>query len=168
MSARAYYVEGVEVVNTGGESCASCDIRPAVGRSISGLAVCQRCAAWAESESAGIAAEKELARERREARESERIARIGKRFPEIAERLARAADDMRERAIAVKRAATRFACGHDRTPENTYQNQRGRTACRECRRIQNVKNKRQARRREQLRLRRRDEQHGANPFFEAP
>lgn len=161
-----YFVHGVELVNCGGETCCACD-RPAVGYT-NAHPICATHAGMAAVMADEYAREREDGEKRRAAMEADRIARVGQRFPEIAARLTLVADDMRERAVAVKLAATRFACGHDRTPENTYQNQRGRVACRECRRVQNIKNKRQARRREQLRLRKRTEHDGANPYFEAP
>lgn len=43
MTARAYFVDGVALVNTGGELCESCGKRKAVGPSISGSLLCVVC-----------------------------------------------------------------------------------------------------------------------------
>ena len=57
MNRGRYFVEGVELVNVGDSFCESCGFRKAVGRSVSGLAICATCARDAS------AAANELARE---------------------------------------------------------------------------------------------------------
>jgi hypothetical protein len=55
-AARGYFVDGVELVGVR-EVCECCDRRPAVGRSISGLAICAPCARDASQAAAELARE---------------------------------------------------------------------------------------------------------------
>jgi hypothetical protein len=67
-AARGYFVDGVELVNVGGETCSACD-RPAIGRSVSGHLICATHAGWAAREA------RELAREKKES--AKRVAKNG-------------------------------------------------------------------------------------------
>lgn len=68
MTARAYFVHGVQLVNTGGEMCEMCEAcgeRKAVGRSIRGHVLCQRCAGLHSELAEELAQEVEASKARR-------------------------------------------------------------------------------------------------------
>lgn len=67
MTARAYHVHGVELVNCGADLCSACD-RKAVGTTISGHLVCARHAGMAAQLADEYAQERDDASERREQR----------------------------------------------------------------------------------------------------
>jgi hypothetical protein len=76
MTARAYYVDGVQLVNVGGELCESCEQRPGVGHSIGGSVICARCAGWAAREASEYAAEVEASRRRRADSQADDIIKV--------------------------------------------------------------------------------------------
>lgn len=146
-----YFVHGVALVNTGGESCCACD-RPAVGY-LNAHPICARHAGWAAQEADELAAEMEASRQRR-AERSDRDRPIVRRVlarletTAVVTKRTRGAEAARRRADAL----THFTCGHARTPENIYTRTDGRRACRECRRVRSTESKRKARTRERERL----------------
>lgn len=142
MTARAYFVDGVQLVNVGGELCESCEQRPGVGHSLGGSVICARCAGWAAREASEYAAEVEASKARRAAKHDETkaiIARVNEAFinslpSREVQRRVRVAEAAK--ASNHKRAGTspgHYACGHQRTRANTYKNSAGRPFCRQCR-----------------------------------
>jgi len=154
MTARAYYVDGVQLVNVGGELCEACEQRPGVGRSVGGSVVCKRCAGWAAKEADEMAREVEASRARLAARRDTSrptvqavIARL-EDSPLKRHRYA-AGQAARQRADAL----THFPCGHKRTEANTYTRRDNRRACRKCKAAASTRAKAKARQRERERLR---------------
>jgi hypothetical protein len=72
---RAYYVNGIALVNAGGERCEACEQRPAVGPSISGHLVCARCAGLASTLADELAAEIAMSKARTAAKHAEDLAK---------------------------------------------------------------------------------------------
>jgi cell pole-organizing protein PopZ len=134
-----YWVDGVQLVNVGGELCEACELRPAVGRSVGGNAICKRCAGWAAREAEELAAELAEAKARRADTVAEIRARISvvddrqsQAERAVARHASRAKQYARQRAQAAAR--THFKCGHPITPENTYLSKAAnRTPFRYCR-----------------------------------
>lgn len=136
MTAAGYFVEGVQLVNVGGELCEACERRPAVGRSISGCAICPRCAGLHARFADELAREKEESAKRRG------------RKPALS--LPPLITTVRRRAVDSRPT---YPCHHPRTEANTYTRQDdGRRFCRTCRNAQSKKDKARARRRERQRL----------------
>jgi hypothetical protein len=138
MTAAGYFVEGVQLVNVGGELCEACGDRKAVGRSISGHVLCQRCAGLHSVFAEELAAEK-AASEKRVAEKR------GQSFL-----LPALITTVRRRTVESRPT---YPCGHPRTPANTYTRpDDGRKFCRKCRNDHSKKSKERARQREQKRL----------------
>jgi hypothetical protein len=125
--ARGYFVDGVQLVNVGGEFCDSCEVRPAIGRSVSMHLLCARCAGLHAQIAEEYIAEVEASRARR-AGEIERVRAI--RLPD-ADAPAMLGLHRKGRP---KRPEIRFKCGHSTEPENVYTNRRGWHSCRQCKR----------------------------------
>ena len=72
-------MEGVELVNAGGESCSACD-RPAVGRSLAGHLLCARHAGWAAQLAEELEQERQESAQRVNARRAETLERCRRRI----------------------------------------------------------------------------------------
>jgi hypothetical protein len=57
VTARGYFIDGIQLVNTGGELCEACGQRKAVAASVAGHVLCVRCARDAEVTARELAAE---------------------------------------------------------------------------------------------------------------
>jgi hypothetical protein len=134
-----FFVHGVELVGVD-SLCECCEQRPAIGRSIKGHAICQRCAGWAAHEADEYAREVEAAKQRRVSTHMKPSGLLNPLV--ITTRVRRKPSETRPNYI----------CGHPRTNENTYRRRDGRTFCRECRRAQSTRSKEKARAKEHARL----------------
>lgn len=137
------WVDGVQLVNVGGELCEACEERRAVGRSIGGHLICKRCAGWARREADELEQEREASAIRRglKAQETREVlsdvhARLNTIPPREVKRRATVSRITRERNYREFGATpTHFNCGHSRRKSNLDHRSDGRTACKACRRI---------------------------------
>lgn len=138
--ARGYFVDGVQLVNTGGERCCACD-RAAVGY-LNAHPICARHAGMAAEIAEEMAVEKEESAKRQRERVGpvSVVARAKHSLPSLPvhrrNRDARQAQYERQRASAASR--THFKCGHEATPENSYHRRDSKSGnpTRECRTCQ--------------------------------
>jgi hypothetical protein len=153
MTARPYFIDGIQLVNTGGELCEACGQRKAVAASVAGHVLCVRCAGMAAVLAEEYAAEVEASRERATTRRDQTraiMAQVVARLEDSSVKSHRYAAGQRSRERAD--ALTHFPCGHERTTANTYKRSDNRRACRECRRVRSKAAKAAARQRERTRI----------------